>query len=246
MPLLLLHGFLGLGSDWDAVRAHLPSAAQTLTPDLPGHGATPLTEPPSYAAWARWLEGLLDARGWPQVTLAGYSLGGRVALAFAACCPQRVARLVLVSAHPGLTDAAQREARAQADAARAEAIRTRGLLPFLEAWYRLPLFGLEGRTALRRELIARRSRQRGDAMAAVIEAMSPGVQPPLWDALAQLPVPVDYVVGARDAKYVALADRMAGFPHVHVHRVEGAAHMVHLDAPRRLASLLAAHPGETA
>ncbi len=239
MPLVLLHGFLGLGSDWRGVRAHLPPRVPTLAPDLPGHGTTPLTEPPSYAAWVRWLEALLDARGWPRVTLAGYSLGGRVALAFAACCPQRVARLVLVSAHPGLTDPAQREARAQADAARASFIRSRGLAAFLEDWYRLPLFGLEGRDALRRDLIARRSRQQADAMAAVVEAMSPGVQPPLWGALVQLPVPVVYVAGARDAKYAALADRMAAFPHVQAVRVADAAHMVHLDAPQRVAGLLA-------
>ena len=239
MQWVFLHGFLGTGDDWAQVCAALGwGLERCFCPDLPGHGGEPLWEPVSYEGWTRWLAAKLDERGWQQVALVGYSLGGRLALAFAARWPQRVARLVLVSAHPGLEDRAARAQRARQDDRRAARIRRQGLPAFLEAWYRLPLFDLETRPALRQALIARRSRQQAEAMARVIAAMSPGRQPPLWDALAQLPLPVGYVAGERDAKYTAVAARVARWPHVTAYIIPQATHMVHLDAPEALAAIL--------
>ncbi len=238
-PLVCLHGFLGTGRDWEAVAAALGSRYRCLTPDLPGHGETPLTPGvQSYAAWAQWLADWLDAHDLPFVALAGYSLGGRVALAFAAAFPRRVRALALVSAHPGLTAAAERHARQRADQARAAAIRAEGLTAFLETWYRLPLFGITTDARLQ-ALIAQRSQQQTEAMARVIAEMSPGRQPPLWEALARLPMPVAYIAGAADAKYAALADAIAArAPQVQRFLIPHAAHMVHLDAPQALAAAL--------
>ena len=48
---VLLHGFLGCGADWAPVMAGLASAGATCVAlDLPGHGATTLSSPPSAAA----------------------------------------------------------------------------------------------------------------------------------------------------------------------------------------------------
>ncbi len=239
--LLCLHGFLGTGRDWAAVAAALEGHARCLTPDLPGHGGTPLTAGvQSYAAWVQWLADWLDARHIATGAVVGYSLGGRVALAFAAAFPQRVRALALVSAHPGLTNAAQRQARRREDSARAEAIRSRGLAAFLETWYRLPLFGVTAE-AQRQALVARRSQQQAEAMARVVAEMSPGRQPPLWEALARLPFPVAYIAGAADAKYAALAATVAQrAPQVQRFLIPQAAHMVPLDAPQALADILAA------
>ena len=240
LPVLVcLHGFLGRGRDWEALAAALSGRFRCLTPDLPGHGRTPLLPgPQSYAAWTGWLAAWLNARGLDRVALVGYSLGGRLALAFAAAFPQRVRALALVSAHPGLTEPAARRARLAEDRARAEVIRTRGLAAFLETWYRLPLFGIADE-ARRQVLIARRSQQRSEAMAQVIAEMSPGRQPPLWDALARLPMPVAYIAGAADVKYAALAETIAArAPRVRRLLVPQAAHMVHLDAPQALAAVL--------
>ena len=39
-PLVLLHGFGGDGSAWDAVKAELPDTVRVITVDLPGHGGS--------------------------------------------------------------------------------------------------------------------------------------------------------------------------------------------------------------
>lgn len=40
-PLLLLHGFTGVGADWDAVFGEAATGFTHLMPDLPGHGESP-------------------------------------------------------------------------------------------------------------------------------------------------------------------------------------------------------------
>ena len=191
IPAVLLHGFLGQGADWEALRRRW-APRPTYAPDLPGHGATPLRPGrQSYASWARWLAARLDERGLTRVHLVGYSLGGRVALAFALTHPQRVVSLALESANPGIGDPQARAERARLDAERAERIRRQGLRTFLEAWYRMPLFAsLAAHPGLRERLVAQRSRQDAATMARVIAEMSPGVQPDLTPRLGELKMPV--------------------------------------------------------
>ena len=55
----------------------------------------------------------------------------------------------------------------------------------------------------------RQSTGRSSELAAVLSAASPGRQEPLWDRLNQLQAPTLFVAGAEDAKFVAIAYKMA-------------------------------------
>jgi len=239
-PVVFLHGFLGRGADWDALRRRFPSRP-THAPDLPGHGATPLRPGrQSYAAWVSWLADWLDARCLKRVHLVGYSLGGRVALAFALAHPQVVVSLTLESANPGLREPQARAERARLDAARADLIRRKGLRNFLESWYRLPLFAsLDAHPGLREALITRRSQQNAEDMARVVAEMSPGQQPDLTPRLAELSMPVLLVTGERDPKYPQRLREMARrVPHARLVIVPQAGHNVHLEAEHAFGRLL--------
>ena len=85
-------------------------------------------------------------------------MGGRLALALALRIPQRVRRLVLVSASPGLADAGERAARRAADEALADRIEAIGVEAFAREWAAQPLFA--GQPAG-----GRRRRARGPAAA---------------------------------------------------------------------------------
>jgi 2-succinyl-6-hydroxy-2,4-cyclohexadiene-1-carboxylate synthase len=150
-----------------------------------------------------------------------------------------VDRLVLVGASPGLADAAERAARANDDAALADRIETIGLEAFVREWSAQPLFAGMPR-GVADVAMADRMRNTATGLAAALRGLGTGVMPPLWDRLAELAVPVDLVVGERDEKFRAIAERMeAALPDARLHVVPGAGHAVHLEAPDAVTELLA-------
>ncbi len=244
LPVVLLHGFLGQGFDWGALRRRW-APRPTYAPDLPGHGATLLRPgPQSYASWVAWLAAWLDERRLTRVHLVGYSLGGRVALAFALTHPQRVVSLALESANPGIGDPQARAERARLDAERAERIRRQGqgLRTFLEAWYRMPLFAsLAAHPGLRERLVAQRSRQDAATIARGSAEMRPGVQPDLTPRLGELKMPVLLMAGERDPKYPRLLNEMATrIPRAQLVVLPRAGHNVHLEAEAAFGEILEA------
>jgi pimeloyl-ACP methyl ester carboxylesterase len=118
-PVVLLHGWPGDGSDFEAVVPRLEGRAEVVVPDLRGFGASdkhPATPADAYsaAAQARSVLGLLDELGLRAPVLAGYDIGSRIAQAAARVAPARVRALVVSPPLPGagrrvLTAEAQRE-----------------------------------------------------------------------------------------------------------------------------------------
>ncbi len=96
IPLVLLHGFPFDSRLWAPVSARLPAGQPVYAPDLPGFGAEPPLPTPTMNALADWLAAWLEARGVERAIVVGHSMGGYVALAFAARHPVRVAGLGLI------------------------------------------------------------------------------------------------------------------------------------------------------
>jgi pimeloyl-ACP methyl ester carboxylesterase len=106
--LVLVHGFGGAGSNWDALVPHLDPRRRLIVPDLPGHGrSSPLPALPSLGPFADRLALLLDREdAWPAVAV-GHSMGGLVVLRLARHRPDGVAALVLAAA-AGVNSATER------------------------------------------------------------------------------------------------------------------------------------------
>lgn len=97
-PLVLLHG---LGADRSQVRTALPppSGFRCITPDMPGHGETPLQVGDGEIGFDRFaalLRGVLDRLEIERAVIGGISMGAAIALRFALEAPERVAGLVLI------------------------------------------------------------------------------------------------------------------------------------------------------
>ena len=235
--LILVHGFTQTGRSWQPVLHALGGRYRALAPDLPGHGDFAARRPASFAACDAYLGALAGDR---RITLAGYSLGGRVALHAGLSLGDRVERLVLISASPGLANASERGARAAADAALADRIEAIGLDAFVREWGAQPLFaGMPRGIAELAE--ADRMRNTAEGLAAALRGLGTGVMPSLWNRLEELTVAVDLVVGERDLKFRAIAERMqAALPDAKLHVVPGAGHAVQLEVPGAVADVLAA------
>jgi 2-succinyl-6-hydroxy-2,4-cyclohexadiene-1-carboxylate synthase len=233
--LVLLHGFTQTGHSWDATVATLAERYRALAPDLRGHGTASAMRPVSFEAIHADVLELAPER----FALAGYSMGGRIALALALAAPERVASLALIGASPGLADAGERRARRRADDALADRIEREGIEAFARRWAAQPLFA-DQPASVAAFAHAERLRCTPDGLAAALRGLGTGVMQPLWDRLGELRMPVMLVAGERDAKFRAIAEQMqAAIPSSTLHVVPGAGHAVQLEAPGALAELLA-------
>ena len=114
--LVCLHGFLGSGSDCFPFAQELQRLRpdiQILLPDLPGHGESVTIPLQNFTA--RLCE-TLDAAQISRTALAGYSLGGRLALAAAIEHPHRFPALIGISTTAGIENPGERKSRCEADA----------------------------------------------------------------------------------------------------------------------------------
>jgi pimeloyl-ACP methyl ester carboxylesterase len=103
-PLLLLHGGLGSTDMFAPIMPALTDHRTVIAVDLHGHGRTALgTRKIDLVAIGGDMGAVLEKTGFKQVDVFGYSFGGGVALQLAVQHPEKVRRLVLVSA--GFSDA---------------------------------------------------------------------------------------------------------------------------------------------
>jgi pimeloyl-ACP methyl ester carboxylesterase len=105
-PVVLVHG---LGGQWQNWLENIPRLAldrRVVAMDLPGFGLTPEPEGEkiSISGYGRCVNALCDKLGLGEIDLVGNSMGGYVAAEVAIQFPERVSRLVLVSA-AGLSSA---------------------------------------------------------------------------------------------------------------------------------------------
>jgi len=210
--LLFLHGFMGNHTDWHAVVSHLPCTCLAL--DLPGHGNTPFT--PNFASFL-----IRATQNLPPLHLVGYSMGGRLALQFAARYPEKVASLTLISSHLGLKTG--RAERLTKDKELAQEILSRSIDELLQIWYDQPIFeSLKSKMDVR----SMRREQNREHLSLAFEAFSLGHQPDLSHISARL------MVGALDEKYCA---HYAPLPHT---IIPDAGHAAHLENPQAVAGAI--------
>lgn len=236
VPLLLVHGFLGGVQEWDGLPARLAPRFRVAAVDLPGHGESDGgADPERYRVprVARELGAVQDTVFGGPAWWLGYSMGGRIALAAAAeGIPMR--GLLLESASPGIRDEEERRARRLEDEMRARRLEGEGMEAFVSWWLGLPLFQGLSRVPgdIREEARRLRASQRAERMAAWLRGGGTGSQPPYWDALEGLTLPVRLLVGEEDRKFRGVAAAMLSLlPGGSLTVAPGAGHLPHLEAP---------------
>jgi 2-succinyl-6-hydroxy-2,4-cyclohexadiene-1-carboxylate synthase len=233
--LVLLHGFTHTGASWDPVRSELGERYRGLAPDIRGHGSAAGSEPVTLGAVLADIEALAPRR----FTLAGYSMGGRLALHLALARPDRVERLVLIGASPGIADRREREDRRRSDERLADEIERSTIEEFAARWEATPVLAGQPATVLEAAR-AERLRSTPAGLAHALRGLGTGALPSLWERLGELAMPVVLIVGERDQKFRAIAAEMAGgMPDAEVVAVPGAGHAVHLEAPRHVGEIIA-------
>lgn len=219
MRLLCLHGFLGSPRDFDALHQQ---GHNIWAPDL----ASRVT---SSTTWLGLCDELLSEVREPHVVV-GYSMGARLGLALALRAPWLIAAAVVVSASPGLKTAEERTLRRTHDQTWMAQMQQQPPKEFLNAWYRQSIFASFCQHPSYPEHFLRRSTVDVRQQALVLERLGLGAQPSLWDALEQLQVPVYWMCGALDTKFVAIGKEVSSVaPNIQLRVVANAGHVVHLE-----------------
>jgi 2-succinyl-6-hydroxy-2,4-cyclohexadiene-1-carboxylate synthase len=229
--LALVHGFTQNRRCWGEFASQLASQFEVVLVDAPGHGDSTGVEA-DLADGARLIG---EAAG--RATYLGYSMGGRHVLRLALDRPDVVARQVLIGASPGLADPDERAARRRADDALADRIEAIGVDAFLDEWLAQPLFASLPAGAA---CVEERRENTAAGLAASLRLAGTGAQEPLWDRLGETTVPTLLVVGADDAKFGAVAERMAAAmgAGATIVAVPGAGHAPQLERPEITAAVV--------
>jgi 3-oxoadipate enol-lactonase len=237
-PVVFLHGF-GLDSRmWSPQVSASQSQFRTITYDLRGFGRSSLPTEASYAHEDD-LNALLSHLGAAPAHVVGLSMGGRMALRFAAAYPKSVRSLVLAdSALDGHSWSADWQTRW---AAMCECAKMGRLDEARRQWFEHPLFDS-----------ARSNKFSAQPLASMVEDYSgwhwhnkdnARVQsPPLSERLAEIRVPSLVMIGEHDiADFQAIGSFLAEkLPNVRHSIIKGAGHMVNLEAPQEFNTIVMA------
>jgi 2-succinyl-6-hydroxy-2,4-cyclohexadiene-1-carboxylate synthase len=233
----MLHGFCGSADTFAEVRTALGSGYACEAPAILGHGGG--LDATRFEDEVDRLAGILGV-GEPPLLL-GYSFGGRLAMGLVARHPERWRGAVFVGAHPGLADPLARADRRGADRRWIDLLAAGDLDAFIIAWEAQPIFASQANIDA-----TRRARQRAEracqdprALARATEVLGLGAMPCWEDALAAARLPMVFVAGALDPKYVTVGEALAArAPALRLVVVPGAGHNVVFEAPEAVAAVV--------
>ena len=218
-----------LGTDlriWDGVVAALDGRYRIIRYDKRGHGLSDCPPAPySLRGLSSDLAGLLDFLAIEQATLIGISVGGMIAMDFAATWPERVRALVLCDTAPKIGTAEMWNERIAT-------LRQHGMAYLGEAilgrWF-APAF-LEGNTAACHGYSNMLTRIPVEGYTGTCEAIRDG---DLTAAARTIKVPTLALVGAEDLATPPDLVRGLGdvIPQAQFHEIPGAAHLPCVEQP---------------
>jgi pimeloyl-ACP methyl ester carboxylesterase len=239
VPVLLLHGFGNNGRIWDPFAARLDEPFRCVTLDLRGHGDSGWATDYSHGAFLRDVEAAVAWIGEP-CALVGHSLGGQLAVHFAARRPADVRALVVVDVGPRVERegtarvrqdlAAMKTHYASIDEHAAE-LRRSYLMATGAAVRRVAETNLarneHGGYVLKLDPALRRR-------SATTPVAGPETRlPDMWDVLTAITCPTLVIRGAASAVLRRdVAERMAAvLPHGALETLSSAGHAVMVDTP---------------
>jgi pimeloyl-ACP methyl ester carboxylesterase len=194
-PLVLIHGF---GEDhriWQLVAPLLQQDFTLIMPDLPGSGNSALPpEPMQIRLLADFIAEILKQEQLEQVMIAGHSMGGYVALAFAEHYPQYLKAISMVQSGAHADDESKIETRRKA----IRLLESGGKDAFIKAM--IPNLWSEQSKQHHGEYLERHldmaMQISTEALIAYYEAMIS--RPSQLDLLRTLSIPIQYILGTED------------------------------------------------
>jgi pimeloyl-ACP methyl ester carboxylesterase len=99
-PLIILHGLYGSSDNWTTIARNLSDTFTVYLPDQRNHGKSPHSEVHDYESMRNDLFELVSELDLKKFFLAGHSMGGKTAIAFALKWPEKISGLLIADISP--------------------------------------------------------------------------------------------------------------------------------------------------
>jgi esterase len=112
-PLIILHGLIGSSDNWATIARNLSDSFTVYLPDQRNHGLSPHSEVHDYEAMRDDLYELVNDLSVKRFFLAGHSMGGKTAIAFALKWPEMLEGMLIADISPFSNESLRNEVYAE-------------------------------------------------------------------------------------------------------------------------------------
>ena len=210
VPTVFLHGFTGTSKSWSEVISKINTYSISI--DIVGHGESYFNNLDLIYSENDWCEDLSEILSYLKIetiNLCGYSMGGRLALAFTLKYPEKVNNLILESTSTGIQGKKERETRYQEDLKLCKLISS-DFINFTQKWESGPLF-LNQESRNRKAFICQKKDRLSHKPQQLIKSLkvfSQGKMEYQGDKFSTLNLPIKLICGAEDEKYLKINKKM--------------------------------------
>ena len=240
----LLHGFTGSSADWRPVIPFLNKRFNYYLIDLVGHGRSDSPKNLIYYhtdSLINQLREIILSLSNDKIILAGYSLGGRVALNYAIKYNSSLRGLILESSSGGIRESRLREERIVQDEKLAAFIDTDPIEKFIDYWMNIDLFNTQRRfssekLAKIREVKIKNNRT---GLANMLRGFGTGRMEPVYDMIHKVKLKTLLISGELDSKFTDINNEQVKlFPNAAHANIKNAGHNTHLEEPHRFVEVV--------
>jgi 2-succinyl-6-hydroxy-2,4-cyclohexadiene-1-carboxylate synthase len=235
----LLHGFTGCAQDWLPIVPFLSKEFNYYMVDIIGHGKSdsPVVSTYYYMdSLVNQLKEIINNLSIKKTVLAGYSMGGRIALSFALKHGSMLEGLVLESTTGGISEEQLREERVRHDENLAEYIENNPIETFIDYWMNIDLFNTQRRFSNEKlqEIRENKLANNKTGLANSLRYSGAGRMGPLYNKLKNITVDTLLITGELDSKFTDINEDMVRlFPSAKHFIIKHAGHNTHLEEPQR-------------
>lgn len=239
--LVCLHGFSEDISTWNFLKLN---GYQLILIDLIGHGKSEKPHSLKYYevdVIIKHLNIIIKELDIKNYSILGYSMGGRIALAYAIKYQNKIDKLILESASYGEEGLLNRLKRRRNDFKLARTIEKNGIQWFNQYWSNLSIFNSQKNLPIGiiDEINKRRLSNVPFALANTLKSSGQGKFPCLKKQIMKLSLPILYISGEYDKKYEEIGKAFEKLNSNVKHAIlNNCGHNTHIEAPRIFTKIL--------
>ncbi len=240
-PIICLHGFSENLNTWKLLQL---KGYKLILIDLIGHGNSDKPYSREYydlKVIIKHLNKFVQELGFEKYSMLGYSMGGRIALAYALSYQNEISELILESSSYGECDEINRLKRRRQDFKLAKSIREKGIEWFNEFWSNLSIFESQRNLPenIKDKISKRRLSNETHALSYTLICTGQGSFPCLKSEIVNLTMPILYISGEYDEKYKEIGNEFQKLNvNVKHKRIGGVGHNTHTESPDKFNKIL--------